>query len=558
MGDQRIPQTVQGCEQICQGMNVNWDNVRFGRTMVLYRAEEHRKLELERSIIVEKVTLENDLRDLINQNPAQMENPEPYYVELAETIHRANAFQLESAVANQARQLLDDFIESRIDPESKQIIEHALASREKAQLEYAVQLAAQYGYKTKACRACKKLLTHMNRIDEECLKALVHIEKKAMDVIVAAANECGYRENETIDYFRELLRLPTDKLLQQQMRAAVAAGDTNSQILLSIKIKDLFFTGNLSLFNVNNYEKMKLAEYWASEYMLGLMGGPKLRESHMKWTDHSIHASLMSFPKGKQFKSLSKDAKSLFRFTMIYMGDKKPDSKSGNNLQVGRKILSMCFDKPLLRNELFVQLMKQLSANPKQGSIKKGWELMVLALSAFPPQKDFENYLEMFLRQKAPSGEKKRFIVALHTIVFSRNRQYEVPSFDEMEMIIAGRTIRSAEFSDKSPPASPSWEDLLQSWEAREEEEEPLFTLQNTAKVKDFRVRMTSKAVSPKLTVASEPMLGWGRQQRESTFNHQKEYSGPWIELIDPDSGYPYYENTESGETLWDKPAEMP
>ena len=42
------------------------------------------------------------------------------------------------------------------------------------------------------------------------------------------------------------------------------------------------------------------------------------------------------------------------------------------------------------------------------GSMMKGWELMVLALSAFPPQKDFENFLEIFLRQNAPSGSKER------------------------------------------------------------------------------------------------------------------------------------------------------
>jgi len=46
-----------------------------------------------------------------------------------------------------------------------------------------------------------------------------------------------------------------------------------------------------------------------------------------------------------------------------------------------------------------VQLCKQLKSNPHGESIVKGWELLCIVITTFPPSKNFEQYLESYIWQ---------------------------------------------------------------------------------------------------------------------------------------------------------------
>lgn len=78
------------------------------------------------------------------------------------------------------------------------------------------------------------------------------------------------------------------------------------------------------------------------------------------------------------------------------MGDKKYNNPEA----LGVEIVAQCLANPDIRNEIYCQLIKQLSDNESQcpTSLADGWNLMLLCLSSFPPTPDFENYLELFLR----------------------------------------------------------------------------------------------------------------------------------------------------------------
>ena len=78
------------------------------------------------------------------------------------------------------------------------------------------------------------------------------------------------------------------------------------------------------------------------------------------------------------------------------MGDKKYNNPEA----LGTDIVSTCLRHPDIRNEVYAQIMKQLTENESQNpnSVAEGWNLMFLCLSSFPPTPDFENYLELFLR----------------------------------------------------------------------------------------------------------------------------------------------------------------
>ncbi|KAI8925684.1 Rho GTPase activation protein [Entophlyctis helioformis] len=57
-----------------------------------------------------------------------------------------------------------------------------------------------------------------------------------------------------------------------------------------------------------------------------------------------------------------------------------------------------------LRDEIFVQLCKQLSQNPNSESEFRGWQFMDIVCCTFPPSKNFEYYLKSFIQQHFGSG----------------------------------------------------------------------------------------------------------------------------------------------------------
>lgn len=62
------------------------------------------------------------------------------------------------------------------------------------------------------------------------------------------------------------------------------------------------------------------------------------------------------------------------------------------------QVIQQCLETQALRNELYVQIIKQLSRNPRDLSKQRGWILLELVLESFPPGESLENYVEWFIR----------------------------------------------------------------------------------------------------------------------------------------------------------------
>jgi len=127
-------------------------------------------------------------------------------------------------------------------------------------------------------------------------------------------------------------------------------------------------------------------------------------EELLQYQKKPIEASLI-----KMKPSLSKNAVSAFNHIVKFMDVYEAIDRQA--LKAAREILLLGIDKPELRDELYCQLVKQLTNNPVRPSEIRGWKLMALCLQCFPPTKDFELYLGQFIvyfvaKPKKVIGEK--------------------------------------------------------------------------------------------------------------------------------------------------------
>jgi hypothetical protein len=73
-------------------------------------------------------------------------------------------------------------------------------------------------------------------------------------------------------------------------------------------------------------------------------------------------------------KILKKEAPELFKLIQVYMGDKK--SKQIASLNTCLELTTKGWSLPSVRDELYLQLIKQTTLNQNAESLQRGWELM--------------------------------------------------------------------------------------------------------------------------------------------------------------------------------------
>jgi hypothetical protein len=56
-------------------------------------------------------------------------------------------------------------------------------------------------------------------------------------------------------------------------------------------------------------------------------------------------------------------------------------------------------ETPEIVDEIYLQIMKHLTCNPRPESAHRGWQVMCMAVGTFPPSRDLEDYLLNFILQ---------------------------------------------------------------------------------------------------------------------------------------------------------------
>ena len=91
---------------------------------------------------------------------------------------------------------------------------------------------------------------------------------------------------------------------------------------------------------------------------------------------------------------------------MSYMGDRKSSKPGADH---ARKLIRNLMIAPSgLRDEVYMQICKQTTLNPKMDSTIKGWELMVFCLATFPPSKHLKQFLSDYISKNAAQTDKNK------------------------------------------------------------------------------------------------------------------------------------------------------
>ncbi|GMH65788.1 hypothetical protein TL16_g04280 [Triparma laevis f. inornata] len=168
----------------------------------------------------------------------------------------------------------------------------------------------------------------------------------------------------------------------------------------------------------------------------GMFNSKTSVEKISSWKNELIKTSLLQLP-----PDLASEALQTFRNVTGYMGDR---GSSKEPLGHVTKILSSLMLAPeQLRDEVYCQICKQVNNNPDQVSTVRGWQLMVIMLSSFPPSTRLQLPLIAFCANKLKGGgdggefvpKYAEFAIRRIPRIFDLGPRREIPTQVELEAL---------------------------------------------------------------------------------------------------------------------------
>ncbi|KZV71130.1 Rho GTPase activation protein [Peniophora sp. CONT] len=207
---------------------------------------------------------------------------------------------------------------------------------------------------------------------------------------------------------------------------------------------------NLSM-DIRQFATSDFAKQYFATHRTGIIFKRTVPMSEMMaWQRQPLSSPLLNIP-----RQLHKDAVKIFRVIQRLMGDERggrpvarmadPSAQGGGReasvlslWEEERWLLQMGLSHGELRDEIYCQVTKQLISNPSPESVFKGWQLLCILVITFPPSKNFESYLQSFLKQRTTHTEGRVDVMAKHClkrlcIIAKRGPRGKPPTVAELE-----------------------------------------------------------------------------------------------------------------------------
>jgi hypothetical protein len=146
-------------------------------------------------------------------------------------------------------------------------------------------------------------------------------------------------------------------------------------------------------FHFTNFARIRSDDEFAKGLLLNKS---KAKKQKLQYQSSPLHKSILDLVT----KELNKAAIGIHRNLLGYTGDKSMSFPT----TLAQDILEKGCTMPSLVDEIYIQICKHLTHNPRPESQVRAWQVMCMAVGTFPPSGDFENYLINFILQHTEAG----------------------------------------------------------------------------------------------------------------------------------------------------------
>ncbi|XP_032846433.2 unconventional myosin-VIIb isoform X2 [Tyto alba] len=123
---------------------------------------------------------------------------------------------------------------------------------------------------------------------------------------------------------------------------------------------------------------------------------------------------------------------------MKFMGD-YPSKQTHSSVEVTDQIFVAAIQEEVLRDEIYCQIMKQLTENRNRYSVTKGWQLLWLCTGLFPPSKSLLKHAQKFMETRQKERLALECSQRIQTVMRSGSRKW-APHPVEVEAILQNNT----------------------------------------------------------------------------------------------------------------------
>lgn len=170
----------------------------------------------------------------------------------------------------------------------------------------------------------------------------------------------------------------------------------------------------------------------------------------LTWSVHPIPTSLLKLSNDHTNRAVK-----MFNGLLKYCNDADggDDPSQSQRLEIAMKLLHQGLKRPELKDELYMQLIKQTRSNPYVESRMRAWELMHIIASAMPPSKEFVGLVSEYIHNVTNDSMEDPEVAALaqrtlHCLKRSAKAgpRRTLPSMEELEATMLHRPLSTIVF----------------------------------------------------------------------------------------------------------------
>lgn len=456
-----------------------------GKTMILYRAEQHRSAELQRNLALEygATQLQRHCRRLlvqkavarclayrpilaravasgdINEVNKALEGASQLGFEFYE-LAQARRFKFVYEETRRLKALMASVIQSyhgsggraQTAEQVRSVSPEQWALRDDVQgMRYVQEYYSDITTCVQACdaielklpeaellRALQQVATAtrdgVTRDAEEQRKILDEVEMKS---ILRRADDLPGYDSEPVSELRTLLfNTSLDEFVKLQLKAAYNLHDAERIQLRTIRFAELILEKNAADYAWETAKCLIPPLEWANEKTF-CWDREALAASKLRWTSGSIHhpltfltreAAQLADDEGsiaddamRRLKDLCNIAKRVFKTLQSYMGIRRTQEPQPELIV---SVLKECIAHPELCDEVYAQIVKQLTENPHDDMRHRAWEFMVCCLHAISPTAALEYHLHQFFRTNLAKPLSTGYI----NLLYKRRHEGSLPA----------------------------------------------------------------------------------------------------------------------------------